>query len=128
MSDLFDGTHNTNDDDEFDIERAKEKRDEGMDRVSGNNSTFTQQVIAIIRALPIGWEGMGEDIRIKATESGVEAPKSPNAWGAATNAAARAGLIEKTGKYLKPKAVKSHVSAKAQWRRCVRINQQEDAA
>ena len=61
---------------------------------------------AIVR-LPIGWTGLGEDVREHVINA-VGGPHHPNAWGALIMSALRQQLLFKTGQWKKMRAKKSH--------------------
>jgi hypothetical protein len=60
-------------------------------------------------ALPPGWEGTGEDIRLALIHKGPDAPPSYNAWGTLTLLCRKAGVLELVeGAMRRPKGKKSH--------------------
>lgn len=95
-------------------EAAKEA---GTALVIENNKRFSEAVKALIAefaAKPD--EFTSTDVRLRAAELGIPEPSHPNAWGACFFAAAKAGIIEKTGEY-KPSAFeKSHAAIVAIWK------------
>ena len=90
--------------DEFDIERSKTSRDEGMARVMDHSPTFAEQFAGFIDHLPRGWIGTCEDIRRQWT--GIE--PHPNAWGACWNAAKKRGQLVELASQVHMAATKSH--------------------
>lgn len=57
-----------------------------------------------------------EDVREYATQRGLAAPPSPNAWGAVCLAMSKRGLIVKTGELRSSRLASSHARAAAVWR------------
>lgn len=68
---------------------SDQARDDGMNRVQENNPEFKKQYAEAIDALPVGWIGTNETIRLN--WSGVYAP--PQAWGANWGAHVRRGRL-----------------------------------
>ena len=78
------------------VNDGADARDAALDAVLRRDWIWRAQVVAFIEALPQGWVGTGEDIRLAshsanasqeaeqhaAIDSGIPAPKHPNAWGA----------------------------------------------
>jgi hypothetical protein len=104
------------DDDEFDIERARAARDEGIGRTSSKNREWLEAYYRFVKTIPPGRVGTAEDIRRIATPV-IGEPTSSNCWGAACNGAFLQGFLIKTGKMVQPKAKKSHGRAIQQYRR-----------
>lgn len=73
----------------FDLKLGRERRDEGMERVTTGNPEFKVQFAQYLDRLPHGWVGQCEDIRKVWT--GIYA--KPQAWGACWNAAKKRGVI-----------------------------------
>ena len=48
----------------------------------------------IVDALPMGWEGTGEDIRFMCLRSGLPAPTSSKRWGSMISGAIKQGILE----------------------------------
>lgn len=90
--------------DDFDLERGRAARDEGMARVIDHNPEFKVQFARFIDQLPRGWIGLCEDIRKE--WKGVYAP--PQAWGACWGAAKRRGQLVELPSRIPMAGVKSH--------------------
>jgi len=87
-----------------DINAAIEGRDNGMDRVMENSAEeWKSAVYNYILALPAGWSGTGEDIRVACPPS-----HAPQAWGAIINTAVRRDWLRPTGKYRMMRSSGSH--------------------
>jgi hypothetical protein len=93
---------------------AEEAKRAGMARVAANATDYTVAGLAAITAMT--GEFIGEDVRAVLLGKGV-VPPHPNAHGSLINLAARYGLIVHTGRYAKPKGVKSHARESKVWRR-----------
>ncbi len=83
---------------------AEVARDAGMALVASHNPDWSEMVLAKITALPIGWTGIGEDIRLMIDTK----PTHHNAWGAVINMAVRRGLLVDTEATRKMATKKSH--------------------
>ncbi len=105
MSDLYDG-----------MDDAEKRRDEALDRVAGNNPGYVEMAIAVIRQLPVGWTGIGEDIRTIA-EKRLGLPSHHNVWGAIVRMAAKDGLIVKNGQRKNMTGTRSNARESAVWER-----------
>ena len=93
----------------------------GQDKVAENNEEWMHYALTVIaRHAATGNEFTVEDIRNSTLHllSGripFPQPKSPNAWGAAFSAAAKQGLIVRTG-YTKNKLASAHSRVVAVWK------------
>ncbi len=96
---------------------AELERDKALDRVRGHNPRWTAGALAVIRQLPIGWVGTGEDVRHAVNRAMVGQPSSPNAWGALIKAAINLKLLTHTGRWLKMKDKGSHARMTPEYRR-----------
>lgn len=85
---------------------ATKARDEGIDKVSENESTWLEEAMALIRKYPHS-EGTGEDIRIF-VEGRIGKPHHVNVAGAFIMGAIRRGILTNTGVYVKMKRKESH--------------------
>jgi len=96
----------------FDYAESEKRKEEGIERVSsGPSSSWTERAIAMIRGNVIGTTITAETLR-----SGLgEDPPHPNAIGAAFNTAARQGLVEKTGRWVKAARPEAHGRELRQW-------------
>lgn len=86
-------------------EDGKAARDDGIERVSRDD--FQAQVFGLVRKLPPDVEVTGEDIRMMATERGIE-PHHWNAWGAVMMHMVRSKMIFKTGRWVPMQDKSSH--------------------
>lgn len=89
---------------------AKRLRDEGMARVSSNNSPWFDR--CVIEATLLAKENpevnfTGEDIRLHC-EPRIGSPKHRNAWGALINYLIKAGVIRPTGEHRPMRTKLSH--------------------
>ena len=96
---------------------SRGRRDEGMDRVLQGEERFVDQIFYLITRLPVGWIGIGEDIRILANELGVPEPHHPNCWGAAINIAVKAGLLQRTNRTRQMTLARSHARSSIEYER-----------
>jgi hypothetical protein len=107
--------------DEFDRDKARRAREEGLASVLGHNPRWIDCYYAYVqRVIPCGTVLSAEDIRRRAAPV-IGEPTHPNGWGAASNGAYRRGLLSKTGKMVTPKAKKSHARAIQQYVRTDRV-------
>lgn len=67
---------------DFDFKGAKAARDRGIRTVASNSGKWIDQAKALARALPSGWEGTGEDLRVQLLLGGLAVPHHHNVWGA----------------------------------------------
>lgn len=79
-------------------------KDAGVKKVLSNNDAWADAAFEVVKALPVGWTGTGEDIRNKVGAL----PSHPNAWGGLINRALKADLIFPTGEYTAMKNKNSH--------------------
>ena len=98
----------------FDYAEAERRKEEGIDRVStGTSADWVRVAIETIRTkFPIGETLTSE--RLRAAMGDLEPPHH-NAMGAALNPAARAGLIQKTGLWVKSQRPEAHGRELRQW-------------
>ena len=95
------------DDKEDDLFSALEARDEALDRVSTNSGDWWVKAINAVQALPSGFEGAAEDIRLVLQRDGLN-PHHHNAWGAMIKRCIALKLLKPTGKRRPMKTRKSH--------------------
>ena len=57
-----------------------------------------------------------DDVKDRANGAGLEEPHHPNAWGAAFRVALFAGVMERTGKYMRSERTSRHASMIPQYR------------
>lgn len=81
-----------------------ELKERGVKQVLSNNEAWANAAFEVVKALPVGWTGTGEDIRNKVGAL----PSHPNAWGGLINRALKAELIFPTGDYTAMKSKNSH--------------------
>ena len=95
-------------------------RDEGMALAqSAASPAWWFAMLCFIAALPEGWTGLAEDIRLAAMAAGVPSPSGRGQFGSLIGAVVKQGvLIEKDPLELrKPIDAPSHASKKVVWRR-----------
>ena len=102
------------------LELGLSLRDEGA-KIALANAGEDWHTTAVAFALEYfnaaGWEGaLFEDARQYATDCGLSAPPSPNAWGAVALSMSTKKLIIKTGILLPSKKVSSHARSQPVWR------------
>lgn len=98
-----------------DSRKGETLRDEGIARVSGRNTAWLDNALALIASeVAPGTELMGEDLR---AIPGIGEPTHPNAFGALVRTAIRRGLIEPTGQFRKAKRETIHAHRLAVYRR-----------
>lgn len=97
------------------FESGKEARDAGIDMVLANAGAWKVKASTFVVALPSGWIGTGEDIKL-AAEPLIGAPHHHNAWGGIINGHVGVILIP-TGRWLHTKAKKSHYRRLPEYRR-----------
>jgi hypothetical protein len=68
-------------------------RDEGIDRVMMGESLFSARVTFVVKRLPRGWRGIGEDIKRLYFAAGYPPPHHHNCWGGVIHGLVRAGFI-----------------------------------
>lgn len=81
----------------FDPDEGRSRKDDGMDRVWRNNAEWMTLAILCLHQLPKGWHGLPEQWRWAITKA-IGAPTDPHAWGSLTNEIIRRGLVRKTGR------------------------------
>jgi hypothetical protein len=96
------------------METAIQAREEGIAQVSSANEEWLEQARAIIAALPVGFEGIGEDYR-HIVEAQLPEPTSSGVWGALIRSVSgpKTGCIRNTGRMGSPKDTASH--ARKSW-------------
>lgn len=100
-----------------DLFGAKAARDAGFASVAKNAGGWRPAAIAAIAALPQGYEGTGEDIRLDLLKAGLAEPHHHNAWGEVTKEAIKRGLIHRTGELRNMRTKRSHARATPVYRR-----------
>ena len=103
---------------EFDLSAAEKARDAGMIIVAANSGSWFDAALASVAKLPVGWTGLGEDIRdfIQRSEVGPP-PTKPNVWGSLIREAKRRKLIERTGVWRPMRADGSHARETPEYKR-----------
>lgn len=84
---------------------ARVRRDEALTRVA--RGQFVETGLRAIAALPNGWQGTGETLRVYLLGRGV-VPHHHNAWGALVMTAVRQKLLFPTGRYEAMRTAPSH--------------------
>jgi hypothetical protein len=92
----------------FDEEESKRRRDDGIALVADNGAGWHDRAMYVIWHLPIGWTGIGEDIRKLVLESGAGPPHDPNCWGALIMSATRHKMVRRTGEVRHARIVSSN--------------------
>lgn len=100
-----------------DLFGAVAARDEALAKVAANGNNWRYLALAGIANLPAGYEGTGEDIRIKMLNDGLPPPHHHNAWGEVIKAAVSRAWIVPTGKYRNMRTRKSHARETPVYRR-----------
>jgi hypothetical protein len=97
----------------FDYAEAERRKEEGIERVStGTSADWVRDAIETIRTkFHIGETLTSERLRAAVGKK----PHHHNAVGAALNHAARAGLIQKTGLWIKSQRPEAHGRELRQW-------------
>jgi hypothetical protein len=85
---------------------AQAARDEGMSRVAKNSGDWMSKALDAVKALPAGFEGTGEDIRLK-IEPRCGKPHHHNATGALIRTAINRGMLRYVA-HRQMKTEKSH--------------------
>ena len=97
----------------FDLPTSRAARDEGMSLVLDHDEPFAIKFARTVINLPRGWVGQCEDIR---KVWPYDLPK-PQAWGAAWNAAKRAGWLVELPQRAPMTGIKSHARKTNLYRR-----------
>lgn len=100
----------------MDLFEAADARDRALKLVSEHAGDFMQRGEAAIRALPAGWRGTGEELRLYVEALGIE-PHHHNAWGALIRVCVTAKWIRWTGEHEHMKTAKSHARLTPVYRR-----------
>jgi len=83
-------------------------RDMGIGTVMEGEDRFAVRVMAIVKSLPRGWRGIGEDIRLLADQHGIPRPHHHNCWGGVMFGCVKAGLLTPTGDWRHMRIKRSH--------------------
>jgi hypothetical protein len=98
----------------FDYAESERRKEEGIKKVSsGSSATWTERALEMIRGKGIGARMTAETLRAWLGED----PPHPNAIGAAFNTAAKQGLVEKTGLWVKATRPEAHSRELREWLR-----------
>ena len=100
-----------------DPQGSRDARDKGIDQVMTGEERFATRVTGIVKRLPFGWEGIGEDIRLLYAEAGYPPPHHPNCWGGVINSCVRAGMLKLTGDWRHMAIRRSHRRMSPEYRR-----------
>lgn len=68
-------------------------------------SNWAETALEAISAMPRGYLGTGEQIRLALLDNGLRKPSNVNAWGAVVRTAVNQGLLKRTGRK-SPMAIK----------------------
>lgn len=98
----------------FGHRESAKRRDAGRAKVASPNAEWMEDILALIRSLPLEWVGLLEDIR---GQYRGPPPTHPNAWGSIANSAVRQGLLAETGIWRAASGVKSHARRMPEYRR-----------
>ena len=71
----------------------RDLRDEGMHRALEKTRNGRQKALPHVIAIPKGWEGLWEEVRISCTNRGVKQPHVPQVWSAFCNACLKMELL-----------------------------------
>jgi hypothetical protein len=99
---------------QLDLMAALAERDLALDKVSDRAGPWIDRAMRGLAALPLGWQGTGESIRLALP---VEPPHHHNAWGAVIKKALDRGLLTPTGKFEHMRTKKSHARKTPVYRR-----------
>ena len=99
-----------------DLFSAAGLRDQALQQVAQRSGRWWQDAIRAVQALPAGFEGTGEDIRLELERQGLR-PHHHNAWGSMVRRCMQLGLLKKTGKRRAMKTPKSHARPTDVYRR-----------
>ncbi len=107
-----------NSEDQFDLPLGEKLRDEGIKRVSDHNVEWVNLILFIIYGVANRFETFTSDeVRNAARLHGIPEPQSPNAWGAAFQAAHSQKLIAKVeGSMRSSKLPSSHARMLQVWK------------
>lgn len=103
-----------------DSDDPRDLRDEGMRRALEKDPEWQAKALPHVIAVPKGWEGLWEEVRIFCTNRGVKQPHKPQVWSAFSNVCIKLELFERVegpGNWEHPKSSKSHSSAYRKLRR-----------
>lgn len=98
----------------FDLMQAREDRDEALARVLAHHPDWAGHFYSGIAALPRGFIGTGEALRLHLK---LPEPPTPKLVGSVVRLAATRGLLVFTGKMAPPTSRKSKGSETKVWRR-----------
>jgi hypothetical protein len=98
----------------YDLGEARKARDEGIAAVRESTKEWSDDFRTRIWALPKGFTGTAEEIRLHV---GIVEPPKPGAVGAGINGAVKRGWLEWTGEMRQPMCKTSHARKTQVWRR-----------
>jgi hypothetical protein len=99
------------------MSQAEMFRDEAIARVEANSQGWVAQALLAIRAVPSGWRGTAEALRLQLLTQGLPSPHHHNCWGALIMTAVKKNLLCKTGKMEHMKTKKSHARLTPEYKR-----------
>lgn len=87
---------------------GRDRRDDGIELVKREEWQRRAREF-ILKRIPLGWEGLFEEIRQQITQArGYYPPHHHNAWGALAMHCIRQGWLEQTGVYDTTKSARTH--------------------
>jgi hypothetical protein len=87
---------------------GEDRRDDGIERVQREEWQRRAREF-VLKRVPVGWEGLFEDIRLRITRAqGYYPPHDPNAWGALAMYCIRQGWLKQTGVWDSAKSAPNH--------------------
>ncbi len=82
--------------DQMDLFAGRAARDAALEQVLTNSGEWRTDAKDAVRAIPVGWEGTGQDLRVELGKRGLCDPHHYNAWGALIKSCVPS-LLEPTG-------------------------------
>ena len=104
------------DDEQGDLFGAKSARDEALGRVAANSGPWRGRALAVIGALPQGWRGTGENLRLLILRS-IGPPHHHNVFGELVKEAITRRWLKPTGEMRHMESDKSHARRTPVYRR-----------
>jgi hypothetical protein len=85
--------------------------------LNNEDVVWVNSATELVREIPTGWEGLGEDIRLQLIEDGMWEPHTYHCWGALIGRCVRRGWFVWIGELASPKDTPSHASKTMKYRR-----------
>lgn len=102
----------------FEAADAKAERDAALARVgSHGGGNWSRAARLKVRSFPTGWEGTGEDIRLRLLNAGFPPPHHHNAWGSLVGTLEKHGWLRWTGEIRSMRTRRSHARSTKVYRR-----------